>query len=90
VESAAYFTVCEALTNVAKYASASHAWVTVERRNSHLELEVGDDGVGGADPAAGSGLEGLFDRIAAVDGTLEITSPPHAGTVLRAHLPIGA
>src|SRR5918992_3544622 len=90
VESAAYFTVCEALTNVAKYANATHAWVTVERRNSHLEVEVGDDGVGGADPATGSGLEGLRDRIAAVDGTLAITSPPRAGTVLRAQLPIRA
>jgi PAS domain-containing protein len=88
VESAAYFTVCEALTNVAKYAKASRAWVTVERRNGDLAVEIGDDGVGGVDPGKGSGLEGLRDRIAAVDGSFEISSPPHAGTVLRAHLPV--
>ena len=88
VESAAYFTVCEALTNVAKYADASHAWVTVERRNAHLAVEIGDDGVGGVDTSVGSGLEGLRDRIAAVDGTLEITSSPRKGTVLRAHVPV--
>lgn len=88
VESAAYFTVCEALTNVAKYANASHAWVTVERRNAQLVVEIGDDGVGGVDPSAGSGLDGLRDRIAAVDGSLEITSTPREGTILRAHLPV--
>jgi PAS domain S-box-containing protein len=88
VESAAYFTVCEALTNVAKYAKASRAWVMVERRNGDLAVEIGDDGVGGVDPRKGSGLEGLRDRIAAVDGTFEISSPPRAGTVLRAHLPV--
>ena len=88
VESAAYFTVCEALTNVAKYARASRAWVTVERRNGHLAVEIGDDGVGGVDPSAGSGLDGLRDRIAALDGTLDISSPRRAGTILRARLPI--
>jgi PAS domain S-box-containing protein len=90
VESAAYFTVCEALTNVAKYADASHAWVTVEHSNAHLAVEIGDNGVGGVDPSAGSGLEGLRDRIAAVDGTLEITSTPRRGTILRAHVPVPA
>jgi PAS domain S-box-containing protein len=88
VESAAYFTVCEALTNVAKYACASHAWVTVERRDGRLDVEIGDDGIGGVDPRGGSGLQGLRDRIAAIDGTLEISSPPRQGTVLRAHLPV--
>jgi PAS domain S-box-containing protein len=88
VESAAYFTACEALTNVAKYANATYAWVTVERRNGQLDVEIGDDGVGGADPSAGSGLQGLRDRIAAVDGTLEVSSPPCKGTVVRAHLPV--
>jgi signal transduction histidine kinase len=88
VESAAYFTVCEALTNVAKYANATYAWVTVERRNGQLDVEIGDDGVGGADPSAGSGLQGLRDRIAAVDGTLEVSSRPRKGTVVRAHLPV--
>jgi signal transduction histidine kinase len=64
--------------------------VTVERRNAHLAVEIGDDGVGGVDASAGSGLEGLRDRIAAVDGTLEITSSPRKGTVLRAHVPVPA
>jgi signal transduction histidine kinase len=86
IEAAAYFTVCEALTNVAKYAGATRAWVTVERRDGHLDVEVGDDGAVGA----GSGLLGLRDRIAAVNGTLEIESPPAAGTVLRARLPVDA
>jgi signal transduction histidine kinase len=88
IEAAAYFTVCEALTNVAKYAQATHAWVTVERRDGHLEVEVGDDGRGGASLHAGSGLQGLRDRIAAVNGTLDINSRPTAGTVLRARLPL--
>jgi PAS domain S-box-containing protein len=90
IEAAAYFTVCEALTNVAKYADASHAWVTAELRDGELAVEIGDDGVGGIDPSAGSGLEGLRDRIAAVDGTLEIASSPRRGTVLRARLPVPA
>jgi signal transduction histidine kinase len=87
-EAAAYFTVCEALTNVAKYARASRAWVNVEQLDGHLGVEVGDDGAGGADRRAGSGLQGLRDRIAAVNGTLTIDSQPGAGTVLRARLPI--
>jgi signal transduction histidine kinase len=88
VEAAAYFTVCEALTNVAKYAQATRAWVEVERCDGHLMLEVGDDGVGGADFDSGSGLQGLRDRVAAVSGTLDMASRPGAGTVLRARLPI--
>ena len=88
VEAAAYFTVCEALTNIAKYAHASRAWVDVERRDGHLDVEVGDDGLGGADFDSGSGLQGLRDRVAAVTGTLEMASPPGAGTVLRVRLPI--
>ena len=89
VEAAAYFTVCEALTNVAKYARATRAWVRVERRDGHLDVEVRDDGVGGAELSAGSGLQGLRDRIAAVDGTLDIDSRPGAGTSVRARLPVG-
>jgi PAS domain S-box-containing protein len=88
VEAAAYFTVCEALTNVAKHADASRAWATVEQLDGHLGVEVGDDGTGGADRLAGSGLQGLRDRIAAVNGTLTIDSEPGAGTVVRARLPI--
>jgi signal transduction histidine kinase len=64
--------------------------VTVERRDGQLEVEVGDDGIGGAALGAGSGLQGLRDRIAAVNGTLTIQSRPAAGTVLRARLPLPA
>ena len=88
VEAAAYFTVCEALTNVAKHARATRVWVNVEPLDDHLSVEVGDDGAGGADLSAGSGLQGLRDRIAAVNGTLAIDSQPGAGTILRARLPI--
>jgi PAS domain S-box-containing protein len=88
IEAAAYFTVCEALTNVTKYARANHAWVTVERVDGHLDVEVGDDGVGGAALDSGTGLQGLRDRVAAVSGTLDVESPPGVGTVLRARLPI--
>jgi signal transduction histidine kinase len=87
VESAAYFMVAEALTNVAKYAQASHASVSVERRNGHAVVEVRDDGVGGADPARGTGLAGLADRVAALDGRLSISSPDGGGTVVRAEIP---
>jgi PAS domain S-box-containing protein len=88
VEAAAYFTVCEALTNIAKHAHASRAWVNVERRNGELELEVRDDGVGGAAFHRGSSLLGLRDRVAAVNGTLHIDSPSGRGTLMRARLPI--
>jgi signal transduction histidine kinase len=86
-EAAAYFTVAEALTNVAKYAQASSASVSVGRRNGHAVVEVRDDGVGGADPGRGSGLSGLADRLAALDGRLSVESPAGAGTVLRAEIP---
>ena len=88
VESAAYFVVSEALANVAKYAQASHASVTVERSNGHLTVEVADDGVGGADLGRGSGLRGLADRLAALDGTLSLDSPAGRGTRLRAQIPV--
>ncbi len=87
VESAAYFGVAEALTNVSKYADASHAEVTVSRSNGRVVVEVRDDGVGGADPSAGSGLRGLADRVAALDGQLDVESPPGEGTVVRAEVP---
>jgi signal transduction histidine kinase len=89
VESAAYFVVAEALTNVAKYAQASHARVAVQRQNGHAVVEVSDDGVGGADPTRGTGLSGLADRIAALDGRLEIESPEGGGTIVRANIPCG-
>ena len=88
VESAAYFVVSEGLANVAKYSQATHANVTVERANGLVTVEVADDGVGGADAASGSGLRGLSDRIAALDGRLSVHSPPGRGTVLRAEIPV--
>src|SRR5215218_7992955 len=88
LETAAYFTVCEALTNVAKHAHAGRAWVYVELRDGHLELEVRDDGVGGAGFHSGSSLQGLRDRVAAVNGTLDIDSAPGDGTIVRARFRI--
>jgi signal transduction histidine kinase len=87
VELAAYFVVSEALTNVAKYASATQASVAVTERKGRLVVEVGDDGVGGADVAGGTGLRGLSDRLAAVDGRFEVDSKPGHGTTVRAVLP---
>ena len=87
VESASYFVVAEALTNVAKYAHASHASVTVSREDGQVTVEVSDDGVGGADPATGSGLRGLFDRVSALGGSLEVDSEPGRGTTVRAAIP---
>ena len=87
VEAAAYFVVSEALANVAKYAEANEAAVTVRRNGGSVLIEVADDGVGGADATRGSGLRGLADRVAALDGTLAMESPPGGGTRLRAELP---
>jgi signal transduction histidine kinase len=90
VEAAAYFTVAEALTNVARSARASRARVTVERTGDTLRVEIRDDGVGGADAAAGSGLRGLSDRLAVVGGRLQVFSPPGGGTTIRAEVPCGS
>jgi signal transduction histidine kinase len=87
VESTAYFLVAEALTNVAKYSRATHARVSVSREDGRLRVEVSDDGRGGADPARGSGLRGLLDRVSALDGTLEVDSRPGRGTTVRARIP---
>ena len=87
VELAAYFVVAEGLTNVAKYANASHATVGVARENGRLVVEVADDGVGGANPENGTGLRGLADRIAVLEGRLEIDSEEGRGTTLRARIP---
>ena len=87
-EATAYFTVAEALTNVAKYADATHATVRLARENGGLQIEVRDDGKGGAQATPGSGLAGLADRVGALDGVLEVESPPGEGTVLRAVLPL--
>jgi PAS domain S-box-containing protein len=88
VEAAAYYVVAEALTNVAKYAQASTAQVRVSRDDGRALVEVSDDGVGGADASTGTGLRGLADRVAALDGTLEVESPPGGGTRIRADLPV--
>jgi signal transduction histidine kinase len=90
IEAAAYFVAAEALTNVARYAQAGHARIEVTRDDGELVLEVSDDGVGGADPANGSGLRGLSDRVAALDGRLEVDSPPAEGTTVRATFPCPA
>jgi signal transduction histidine kinase len=90
VEIAAYFVVSEALTNVAKYARATEANVAIARDNGRVTVDVTDDGVGGADPAHGSGLRGLADRVAALDGTLSVDSPPGGGTRVHVELPYEA
>ncbi|HEX5027436.1 MAG TPA: sensor domain-containing protein [Gaiellaceae bacterium] len=87
VEAAAYFVIAESLTNVAKHATAEQAWVRVARRDGVLEIEVRDDGRGGADPSAGTGLPGLARRVEALDGSLSVTSPEAHGTIVRAELP---
>jgi signal transduction histidine kinase len=88
VEEAAYYVVAEALANVLKYAGASSVRISVGREDGTARVEVTDDGVGGADPARGSGLRGLADRVEALDGRLEIDSPPSRGTRLSAEIPL--
>jgi signal transduction histidine kinase len=87
VEGAAYFVISEALANVAKYANATTARVRVTPFEDHMTIQVEDDGVGGADPRSGSGLSGLLDRLAALDGTMAIDSPSGGGTRLFARIP---
>jgi signal transduction histidine kinase len=87
VEVAAYYLVSEGLANIAKYADATSATVDVERENGSVVVEVADDGVGGADPAGGSGLRGLADRIEALGGRLRVWSAPARGTTVRAEIP---
>jgi signal transduction histidine kinase len=88
IEAAAYFVVSEALTNVAKYAQASAVRVGVAARDGCVVVEVSDDGVGGADPATGSGIRGLADRVEALGGWLDVVSPAGVGTSLRAEIPV--
>ena len=88
VEAAAYYVIAESLTNVAKYARASSAKVSVQRQGDMLVVVVSDDGVGGADVAKGSGLRGLTDRVAVLEGTLAIESAPGRGTSIRAEIPL--
>ena len=88
VEVAAYYVVAEALTNVAKHAQATFVRVEAEVIGRDLRVSVRDDGVGGANPARGSGLIGLADRVEALGGTLTLNSPPAGGTTLRIDLPL--
>ncbi|MFD7976950.1 sensor histidine kinase [Streptomyces sp. NPDC059071] len=87
IEGIAYFTVSELLQNVSKHSRARRAWVDVWRTDDRLMLQVRDDGVGGADPAAGSGLAGLAERLGAVDGVLAVDSPAGGPTTVTAELP---
>jgi signal transduction histidine kinase len=87
VEAAAYFVIAESLTNVVKHSGADLAEVGIRRDNGHLLVEVRDDGAGGAD-RTGSGLRGLADRVAALDGRLEVEGSPRGGTVVRADIPL--
>jgi signal transduction histidine kinase len=87
VEAAAYFLVSESLANVVKYAHASSVRVNIIRRNGSAVIDIDDNGVGGADPACGSGLRGLSDRVQALDGTFRIESPAGGGTHIHAEIP---
>jgi signal transduction histidine kinase len=89
VETTAYFVVCEALTNAVRHADASQVTVSGRLTGSRLTVTVSDDGTGGADPTAGTGLRGLADRTAVMDGTLTVTSPAGGPTTLRVDLPCG-
>ena len=88
VEAAMYYVAAEALANATKYAEAECVEIVVRRTATHAWVEVADDGRGGADPVAGSGLRGLNDRVEALRGQLEIDSAPRRGTTIRATFPL--
>jgi signal transduction histidine kinase len=90
VEVAAYYVVAEALTNAAKHARPTAIWVAADVVDGRLRLSVRDDGIGGADPAKGSGLTGLTDRVEALGGTIIVHSPPGEGTAMQVWLPLSA
>ncbi|MGB6058105.1 MAG: sensor histidine kinase [Microthrixaceae bacterium] len=90
VESAAYFIVCEALTNITRHSRATRAAVDIERRRDDLFLTIRDDGVGGADPTRGTGLHGLEERVASLGGTFKIESPRHGPTTIEVEIPCGS
>jgi signal transduction histidine kinase len=87
VESAAYFALAEALANVSRHSAASTAWVRMRHEDGVLFMVVVDDGIGGASPAAGTGLQGIERRLAAFDGTMALSSPPGGPTVVTMELP---
>ena len=87
MEATAYFVVAEALTNVTKHSHADHAVVSAKVENGDLHIEVRDDGIGGA-TAAGTGLVGLADRVAALDGTVRLESPADGGTLVAVDIPV--
>jgi signal transduction histidine kinase len=90
VESTAYFVVNEALTNIARHARATRAHVSIARAGDRLVVEVRDDGIGGADPADGSGLQGLRDRVAGLGGSMYVISPAGGPTTISVELPCGS
>ena len=90
IETIAYFCAAELLANAAKHSSATRIEIRVTGKADTLLLEVGDDGTGGADPARGSGLAGLAQRAAVVDGRLSVSSPPGGPTRITAELPLRA
>jgi signal transduction histidine kinase len=90
VEATVYFITAEALTNVARYAQATAAWVQLAEVRDRLRIVVRDDGVGGADPHLGTGLRGLRDRVDALDGRFEVRSSPGGGTAIVAEIPLEA
>jgi signal transduction histidine kinase len=88
VEVAAYYVVSEAITNAAKHAHASVVHVELDTLDTVVRLAIRDDGIGGADPAKGSGLTGRRDRVEALGGTLDVTSPARGGTTLLIEIPV--
>ena len=90
VEATAYFSVAEGLTNAARHAAAAQVEVEVTRVDDRLRVEIRDDGRGGAGTTAGTGLRGLADRVAALDGEVDVVSPESGGTVLRVEIPCGS
>jgi signal transduction histidine kinase len=87
IEAVAYFVVSEALTNIARHANATRAVIAVDRAGDLLTVVVTDDGIGGADPGRGSGINGLAQRVRSVDGVLHLDSPPGGPTILAVELP---
>jgi signal transduction histidine kinase len=88
VEAAVYYLVSESLTNAAKHAGATDVTVSIARADDAVEVEVADDGAGGAELSRGTGIRGLVDRVEALGGRLALESPPGAGTTIRARLPL--